>query len=194
VRSGRRDDRINPVRRLRCGIDTPVGWARPTAAHVIAKDFEILGLALIVRRTRPEVDMRRALRELTGVALLILVSWTAPARAGEVIVIVRPDGVEPQVLHATTGERVDFINRTGKPVHLQFKGDIRQHQVVQIPAIGPIWVVFHRPGTHPYEVHAYVTEREMRTLTGLVEAVEDPRHADPSPTCGITAMGVCIEQ
>jgi len=137
--------------------------------------------------------MRRALQQLAGVALLVLVSLTAPACAGEVVVVVTPDGVEPRVLHATTGERVDFINRTGKPVHLQFKGDVRQHQVVQIPAIGPIWVVFHRPGTHPYEVHAYVTDRDVRTLTGSVEAVEDLRHAEPSLTCGITAIGVCIE-
>jgi hypothetical protein len=170
-----------------------VGWARPIAVHVIAKDFVIFELARVAQKARAEVDMRRALRQLAGVALLIFVSLTAPARAGEVVVVVRPDGVEPRVLHATTGERVDFINRTGKLVHLQFKGDVRQHEVVQIPATGPIWVVFHRPGTHPYEVHAYVTDRDVRTLRGSVEVVEDPRHADPSPTCGITAMGVCIE-
>lgn len=124
---------------------------------------------------------------------LVALAWgVAPASAGETIAVQR-NGVEPPVLRAMTGKRVDFVNRTAGLAHVQFTDDSRRHEVVQIPRTGTIWVVFHRLGEHPYEVHVVVDGRE-RTLRGLVEVAEGaPRAVDP-PACGVTVMGVCIER
>jgi plastocyanin len=126
------------------------------------------------------------------IALAALAWGIAPARADGTIAV-QLNALEPPVLRAMTGERVDFVNRTGRLVHVQFAADGRQHEVVQIPGTATIWVVFHRPGEHPYEVHVVVDGRE-RTLRGLVEVAEGaPRAVDPS-ACGVTVMGVCIER
>jgi plastocyanin len=124
------------------------------------------------------------------VASVLFACTAVPARGGEAIVV-RRDAVEPSVLRATTGERVDFVNRTGRAVHVEFAGDVRGHQVVQLPATGPIWVVFHRPGTHPYVIHVY--ERPERTLRGTVEVTEDPQRPWDSSSCGVSVMGACLE-
>jgi hypothetical protein len=125
---------------------------------------------------------------------LAALAWAAAPARGDEAVVVRLDGIEPAVLRTTTGERVDFVNRTGRLVHVQFAGDDgRQHEVVQIPGTATIWAVFHRPGKHPYEVHVVIDGRE-RTLRGLVEVAEGaPRAVDPS-ACGVTVLGVCIER
>jgi hypothetical protein len=120
----------------------------------------------------------------------LIACTTGPATAGENIVV-NLQAVEPSLLHTTTGERVDFVNRTGRAVHVQFAGDLRQHRVVQIPATGPAWVVFLRPGTHPYVIHVY--ESKERTLAGVVEVREAPQHQSESETCSAVAMGICIE-
>jgi plastocyanin len=126
------------------------------------------------------------------IALAALAWGVAPASAGATIAV-QLNGVEPSLLRTTTGERVDFINRTERLVHVQFTDDSRRHEVVQIPGTGTIWAVFHRPGEHPYEVHVVFDGRE-RTLRGLVEVREGaPPPANP-PSCGVTVMGVCIER
>ena len=115
------------------------------------------------------------------------VGWAAAADS----VIVNLEAVEPAVLHTTTGGRVEFVNRTGRAVHLQFGGDPVGHQVIQVPITGPFWVVFHRAGTHPYVVHVYGTKE--RALTGVVEVTEGPQQGAQSPSCGVAVRGVCIE-
>ena len=105
-------------------------------------------------------------------------------------VVIENDRLEPKWLETLTGARVNFINRTGHPVHLQFSGDIRQHEVVQIPATGPIWAIFHRPGTHPYVVHVY--NRQTRALPGVVSVTTDETHKWESGTCDVVVEGNCI--
>ena len=105
-------------------------------------------------------------------------------------VVIENDRLEPKWLETLTGARVNFINRTGHPVHLQFSGDIRQHEVVQIPAKGPIWAIFHRPGTHPYVVHVY--NRQTRALPGVVSVTTDETHKWESGTCDVVVEGNCI--
>ena len=123
-------------------------------------------------------------------AVLAASAWAVTSADTPDNVVVTPDAVEPAVLHTKTGERVDFVNRTGRAVHLQFGGDPGGHRVVQVPTTGPFWVVFHRPGAHPYVVHVYGAKE--RSLSGVVE-VSEGRQESESPTCGVTAMGVCIE-
>ena len=105
-------------------------------------------------------------------------------------VVIENDRLEPKWLETLTGARVNFINRTGHPVHLQFSGDIRQHEVVQIPATGPIWAIFHRPGTHPYVVHVY--NRQTQALPGVVSVTTDETHKWESGTCDVVVEGNCI--
>ena len=119
-------------------------------------------------------------------------AWSpVPAHAGP-SVVVRPGGIEPPVLNATTGQRVEFENRTGRAVHLEFEGDSRQHEVVQAPATGPFWVVFLRPGTHRYVVHVYAPRE--RTLAGVVEVAEDPQGSRETLDCDAAVPGVCVER
>lgn len=130
--------------------------------------------------------------KLLFVAALLLAS--AP-RAWAHEVVVGEDGVTPRVLTVKTGERVDFRNPTGRYVHIEFAGDPRQHEVVQVPVTGPVWAVFHRPGTHPYVVHVATgrDRRDRRTLAGVVDVIEDETHRWDSKTCGVVVMGECIE-
>ena len=91
-----------------------------------------------------------------------------------------------------TGQRVNFVNRTGHPVHLQFIGDLRQNEVIQIPGTGPVWAIFHVPGTHPYTVHIY--GRETRALDGVISVTIDETHQWQSGTCAIVVEGNCIAE
>ena len=127
-----------------------------------------------------------------GVALvtLLVLLTSVSARAGETIVI-EATRLVPPILETMTGNRVDFVNRAQRSVHVEFGVDPRQHEVVQVPATGPIWAVFHRPGTHPYIVHVY-DGRTTRTLSGVVAVVEDETHKWDSRTCGLIVMEICI--
>ena len=128
------------------------------------------------------------------VALVTLLALLTPvgARAGETIVI-EATRVVPHFLETTTGARVDFVNRAQRSVHVEFGDNPRQHEVVQVPATGPIWAIFHRPGTHPYVVHVY-DGRTVRTLSGVVAVVADETHTWDSQTCGLIVMETCIDE
>lgn len=115
-----------------------------------------------------------------------------PAWSADEEIVIRANAIEPHVFRATMGQRVNFVKRVGLPVHVEFGVDPSQHHVVQIPWDGPIWAVFHRPGTHPYVVHIYAT-KATTTLHGIVEVVEDPQHPWAPGTCAAFVMGVCIE-
>ena len=124
---------------------------------------------------------------LIGGAVGVPPAWPAD---GEIVI--RATTIEPPVFRATMGQRVTFVKRVDLPVHVEFGVDPSQHQVVQIPGTGPIWAVFHRPGTHPYVVHIYAT-KTTTTLHGVVEVVEDPQHPRAPGTCAAVVMGDCIE-
>ena len=110
-------------------------------------------------------------------ALLVAAMALGVAQAAATEIIITATAIEPPVLRVPTGERVDFVNRTGRNVHVEFGADPRQHEVVQIPLTGPIWAVFHRPGTHPYAVHVY-GGWQLTTLLGRVEVVIDDMRRD----------------
>ena len=129
------------------------------------------------------------------VALAVAVSAVVPIAArveGAAQVIIESDRLEPRTLETLTGQRVSFVNRTGHPVHLQFIGDLRQHEVIQIPATGPVWAIFHIPGTHPYVVHIY--ERQTRALDGVISVTADETHQWQSRTCDVVVEGNCIAE
>lgn len=125
-------------------------------------------------------------------AALILLTLIAPAAAADKTIVIEATWIVPPVLSTLTGQRVDFVNRTRLTVHVEFGGDGRQHEVFQIPGTGPIWAIFHRPGTHPYVVHVY-DGRRTTTLSGVVDVVEDETHKWASQTCGVIVMEECVE-
>ena len=131
------------------------------------------------------------IRASAAVGTFMLLVMTTPA--GAVDIVVSDAEVTPRVLTVKTGERVEFRNTAGRSVHIEFGVDGRQHEVVQIPVTGPIWAVFHRPGTHPYLVHIGAG-KALRTLDGVVDVIEDETHRWDSKTCGVVVMGECLER
>ena len=138
----------------------------------------------------------RALRLGRSVASFVaaigfVMGSTVGAHAGETV-IVNSDAVEPLVLRTSTGVRVDFENRTGRAIHLEFEGGRGEHNVAQLPATGPFWAVFLRPGTHRYVVHVY--EARERGLVGVIEVADEAKPASEVPDCDLAVMDVCVEQ
>ena len=123
--------------------------------------------------------------------LTVGVSWVVPAWSADARVVIRATALEPHVLSVVAGQRVSFVKRVGKPVHVQFGGDGEGHQIFQIPGRGPISAIFYRPGTHPYDVHIY--DGKTTTLHGIVEVVEDPDHPWGLGRCDAVVEGACIE-
>jgi hypothetical protein len=137
-------------------------------------------------------SMNLVVRTAVAVALIGGTVWVPPTWPADAEIVIRADAIEPHVFRATMGQRVNFVKRTDLPVHVEFGVDPSQHHVVQIPGNGPIWAVFHRPGTHPYVVHIY-NDKRITALHGIVEVVEDPQHPRAPGTCGAVVMGDCIE-
>lgn len=133
-------------------------------------------------KTRMRVWLLSAMLVVVGVS-----PGAAVAGAGEVII--QANELTPSILIATVGERVNFLNRTGRPVHVEFGVEPDRHQVFQVS--NEIWAVFHRRGSHRYAVH--ITHDGVRELLGVVEVAEGG--GVPSlPECSgfATVMGMCL--
>ena len=127
--------------------------------------------------------------------LALIVAFTAMqapiAALSEDQIVIERTKLNPPALKTTVGERVTFVNRSGRTVHVDFIGDGGRHRVFQVPS--EIWAIFHRPGLHLYEVH--FSDPKRATLRGTVEAVEDPSgRMDPHTCDSLTVMGECIER
>ena len=141
--------------------------------------------SLAERAARPFVPASFAILLVAGVM------WVVPAGSADTEVVIRATALEPHTLSAVAGQRVNFVKRLDKPVHVQFGGDGEGHQIFQIPGTGPISAIFYRPGTHPYVVHIY--DGKTTTLHGVVEVVENPDHPWGLGRCGAVVEGACIE-
>ena len=105
-------------------------------------------------------------------------------------IVIEATRLQPSILRTTTEQRVTFVNRSGRPAHVDFVRGSGEHRVFQVP--GQIWAIFHRQGVHAYEVHLEGGAKVM-TLRGAVEAIDEPETGHP--TCNdLTVMGVCIER
>lgn len=120
-----------------------------------------------------------------ALALPAPLAWSADSE-----VVIRAGALEPHVLRAVAGERVNFVKRVGHPVHVEF-GEDPGHQVFHVPAAEPIWAIFHRPGTHPYVVHIY--DGKPTVLHGVVEVRENPERPWGLGTCAAVVMEQCVE-
>lgn len=132
---------------------------------------------------------------LTQAALVVVLGAmmppAPPAWSGESEVIIRATALEPHVLLTAAGQRVNFVKRVDRPVHVEFGEDPGRHHVFQVPGGGPIWAIFHRPGTHPYVVHIY--DGTTTVLHGVVEVLESPERPWGPGTCGAVVMEECVE-
>ncbi len=137
-------------------------------------------------------DLR--LRRRAALALVAIAAAAAVAAAplwAQSKIGIEANWLDPPVLRATVGERVTFVNRSGRTAHVEFIGDSGRHHVEQVP--DQIWAVFHRPGRHAYVVH--FPDGSAPDLHGAVEVVTDPREQrDPQGCVGVTVMGVCLER
>ena len=126
-----------------------------------------------------------------AVVLGVMMLPAPPAWSDEREVIIRATVLEPHVLLTVAGQRVNFVKRVDRPVHVEFGEDPGRHHVFQIPGAGPIWVIFHRSGTHPYVVHIY--DGKTTALHGVVEVLESPERPWGPGTCGAVVMEECVE-
>jgi len=125
-----------------------------------------------------------------GLTLALLAGLPTDSRAETREIVIKADGLEPRVLQVSTVDRVVFVNRSGRLVHLDFLGRRDQHHVYQVP--GSIWAVFHQPGPHLYVVH-FESGEGRRELRGVVEVGHTGRDPD-LPECGrLTVEGICVE-
>jgi len=105
-------------------------------------------------------------------------------------VIIEATALRPPVLATTVGQRIAFVNRSGRPTHVEFFRDDGEHRVFQVP--GQIWVVFNRTGRHHYVVH--FSARREGDLRGAVDVTENPDGRPAVPMCTQrSAMGECLE-
>lgn len=140
----------------------------------------------------PGAWRRAAGRIVLTTVLMTAATWQASvAWPADVEIVILPSALEPSRLRVVAGQRVEFVNRANAAVHVEFAGDAREHKIVQVPAAGPTWAIFYRPGTHPYVVHLYGPG--AATLRGLVDVIEDPREPWTGTTCGAVPLGECIE-
>ena len=139
----------------------------------------------------------RATRTLAAVVFVALIELaavgTSPAWSADAEVIIRATALDPHVLSVPAGQRVSFVKRVDRPVHVEFGADPKQHQIFQIPGTAPISAIFHRPGTHSYVVHIY--DGKTTVLHGLVEVTENPNHPWELGQCGavVEESEACIE-
>jgi hypothetical protein len=127
----------------------------------------------------------------------MMVTLNVPSRtlaqeitAGEIII--EATALRPQVLMTEPEHEVTFVNRSGRPVHLDLLiRDPELHHVIQVP--DRIRAVFHRPGRHPYVVH--FSDPAVADLRGAIEVVRDPYGGpDPHVCSGVTVQEACIER
>ena len=132
----------------------------------------------------------RALLLVGQLSLLGAVGAFAAEAAGEVVI--EATVLRPPVLPATAGQRVTFVNRSGRMIHLQFLGDETGHRVFQVP--GEIRAVFHAVGRHDYVVH--FSARREASLRGAVEVARGLTGDHVVPECGGLTInkGVCLER
>lgn len=76
------------------------------------------------------------------VMVLLVLLASAAADAAETEVVITAQSVVPPVLRVLPDQRVVFVNRSGRSMHIDLVGDAKQHHVFRMS--GEIWAIFHR--------------------------------------------------
>jgi plastocyanin len=118
-----------------------------------------------------------------------LLATPVPGAAAEIVI--EAGALTPALLTVESDDSVTFVNRSGRVVHLEFRGRADEHHVFQVP--GRIRATFHRAGRHPYVVHFETPPRAE--LQGVVEVQEPASPRSQPPVCsGVSVGEVCIER
>jgi len=124
------------------------------------------------------------------VTLLLAFLVSAASAAAEREVVISAETVDPPVLRVLPDERVLFLNRSGRSMHIDLVGDAKQHHVFRVS--DEIWAIFHRPGRHAYIVH--LEDPGGGLLRGVIEVTQESVSESAPPTCStVTVMGACLE-
>ncbi len=124
------------------------------------------------------------------VILLSVILVSAAAEAAEREVVISALTVDPPVLRVLPDQRVVFVNRSGRSVHIDLVGDAKQHHVFRVS--GEIWAIFHRLGRHDYIVD--FDDPGRGHLRGVIDVTEDRVSGSLPPTCStVTVIGACLE-
>ncbi len=122
-------------------------------------------------------------------AVLMFAGLSGAAIAGQHEVVITASELQPRVFQATTAEPVTFVNRSGRPVHVEFQGRRDQHHVFRVA--DRIWARFHSAGPHLYVVHFQGAGEALR---GVVEVGHAPAAEGEAAICsGLAVMGNCLE-
>ena len=131
---------------------------------------------------------------MLAMAILTLYgSLMPPAAAAADRIVIEAGALRPDFVETTVGDRVTFVNRSDRVVHVEFLGTSSEHRVFQNP--GEIWAEFHLTGRHEYLVHLSGGGRATE-LRGTVVVHEDPSARTVPRECNgfVTVMGVCLER
>lgn len=124
------------------------------------------------------------------VMLLLVILVSAAADAAESEVVISAQSVDPPVLRVLPDQRVLFVNRSGRSMHIDLVGDAKQHHVFRVS--GAIWAIFHRPGRHAYIAH--LEDPGGGLLRGVIEVTQESMSESSPPTCPtVTVMGACLD-
>jgi plastocyanin len=119
----------------------------------------------------------------------MLLATTVPGAAAEIVI--NAGALTPALLTVESDDSVTFVNRSGRVVHLEFRGRADEHHLFQVP--GLIRATFHRAGLHPYVVHFETAPRAE--LQGVVEVREPASPRSQPPVCsGVSVGEVCLER
>jgi plastocyanin len=130
----------------------------------------------------------RRLLILAGCVGALLATPVAGAAAE---IVIDAGALVPALLTVESDDSVTFVNRSGRVVHLEFRGPADEHHVFQVP--GLIRATFHRAGRHPYIVHFETPPRAE--LQGIVDVREPASPRSQLPVCsGVSVGEICIER
>jgi hypothetical protein len=130
-------------------------------------------------------------RRLLILAACVGVLLATPVAGAAAEIVIDAGALTPAVLIIESDESVTFVNRSGRVVHLEFRGRADEHHVFQVP--GRIRATFHRAGRHPYVVHFETAPRAE--LQGVVEVREPASARSQPPMCnGVSVGEICVER
>jgi hypothetical protein len=126
-----------------------------------------------------------------AVAMLLFVGLASGMGDGPATeVVITAHGVAPSSVRVRPDERVVFVNRSGRELHIDLVGDAEQHHVFRVS--GEIWAIFHQPGRHASIVD--FEDPGGGRLRGVVDVTEDSESGSlPLTSSTVTVMDICLE-
>ena len=128
---------------------------------------------------------------LSLIAAFVIGVGVAPGVAGaDHEIAVLSSAIEPSMVRVALDERVTFVNRSGRAIHVEMTGPEGERHLFHL--YDTMWVEFHRPGRHPFVVHFYTGRRV--DVRGVVDVEAETRSLPLSECAGFTVDDLCIDR